>query len=252
MSRKPPLQFDDLTFERFRELARDPELSRYEKIGFPDSYRAGQEQGIFEDICAKLPRLLERNRIVLDIGPGVSDLPGLLLSLCERQGHNILLADSPEMLDQLPDWPHVRKLPGRYPQDCRGLLEELGGRIDVILSYSVIQYVFAEASLFDFLDFSLGLLAPGGQMLLGDIPNISKRKRFFASAAGQAHHRAFTGSDAPMPVTFNHVEPGKIDDSVVLGLLGRVRAAGFDAYVVPQAAGLPMANRREDLLVVRP
>ena len=246
------LSFDDLTFDGFRALAADPALSRYEKIGFPDAYRAGHEQHIFDDICSKLPNLLDRGKTVLDIGPGVSDLPRLLISLCEARNHQVVLSDSPEMLEQLPDGKFIRKVPGRYPQDCRNLLQEFAGKIDVILSYSVIQYVFVEASVFDFLDFSLALLAPGGRILLGDIPNASKRRRFFASDTGQAYHRAYTGSDKEIPVYFNQIEPGKIDDATVLALVQRARAAGFDAYVVPQGAALPMANRREDVLVVRP
>ena len=65
-----------------------------------------------------------------------------------------------------------------------------------ILSYSVLHYVFVESSIWSFLDTSLDLLAHSGEMLIGDIPNISKRKRFFASPQGIAHHRAFTGNPA--------------------------------------------------------
>ena len=43
-----------------------------------------------------------------------------------------------------------------------------------------------------------------------------------------------------------------IDDAVVFALLQRSRLAGFDAYVVPQDSALPMANRREDILIIRP
>ena len=41
-------------FEDFKNLANDPSLSKYEKIGFPDSYRAGKEEAIFHDILSKL------------------------------------------------------------------------------------------------------------------------------------------------------------------------------------------------------
>ena len=41
-------------FEDFKPLAEDPALSKYEKIGFPDSYRAGKEGAIFEDIISKI------------------------------------------------------------------------------------------------------------------------------------------------------------------------------------------------------
>jgi hypothetical protein len=39
---------------------------------------------------------------------------------------------------------------------------------------------------------------------------------------------------------------------VVMAVLGRARAAGADAYVVPQHPALPMANRREDILIRKP
>jgi len=101
-------------------------------------------------------------------------------------------------------------------------------------------------------DACLALLAPGGQLLIGDVPNVSKRKRFFASAAGVRAHQRFTGTDEAPAVAFNVPERAKIDDAVVFSVLARARAAGFDAFVVPQAADLPMANRREDILITRP
>lgn len=44
---------------------------------------------------------------------------------------------------------------------------------------------------------------------------------------------------------------GRMDDGFVLGLVARLRLAGLDAYLIPQPANLPMANRREDLLAIR-
>ena len=252
MSKPDYSRFESLTFERFRELARDDSLSAYEKIGFPDAYRAGHEENIFSDICAKLTNLGLKERIVIDVGPGVSSLPRQLGALCVRQGHRLLLVDAKEVLDHLPDNPQIEKIPARYPDGCPELFGRLDQRVDVLLCYSVLHYVFAEANVFDFLDRSLALLAPGGQMLIGDVPNVSKRKRFFASAAGVRFHQEFTGTSEIPEVAFNRLEPRKIDDGVVMSLLQRARSAGFDAYVVPQAAALPLANRREDILITRP
>jgi hypothetical protein len=245
-------RFKALTFEGFRDLARAEGLSRYQQIGFPDAYRRGHEEAIFGDVTAKLTTLHGRGKVVLDIGPGCSDLPRLLIDLCRRHGHTLLLCDSAEMLAHLPDAPGIVKIPGRYPAETEGPLAAYAGRVDALLCYSVLHYVFVEQPLFDFLDRSLGLLAQGGQMLLGDIPNVSKRRRFFRSAAGVRCHREYTGRDELPAVEFNVPEPGKIDDAVVLGVLARCRAAGFDAYVVPQSPELPMANRREDILIHRP
>jgi hypothetical protein len=245
-------RFADLTFDDFRRLATDESLSRYERIGFPDDYREGFEEAIFADLLAKLPVLRDgRERVILDIGPGCSDLPAMIRGQCARQGHTLLVIDSEEMLAHHPDEPHVRKFAGRFP-DAPELLDEYRGRVDAIIAYSVLHYVFPDASVHAFLDAAMELLAHEGSMLVGDIPNVSKRRRFFSAPAGQQFHREFTGSDEPPDVRFNEPEPGLIDDAVVLGLVSRARASGFDAYVVPQPPALPMANRREDLLIYRP
>jgi hypothetical protein len=244
--------FRDLTFNGFRELATADGLSRFERIGFPDGYRDGYEATIFRDVRSKLTNLGGRGRTVFDIGCGCSEVPRLLGETCLRHGHELVLCDSAEMLAHLPDGPFVRKVAGRFPVESAALVAEYAGRVDAVLVYSVLQYVFVEGPVFDFVDACLSLLAPGGQLLIGDVPNQSKRKRLFASAAGVRHHQEFTGTDEVPTVEFNVLERSKIDDAVVLAILGRARAAGFDAYVVPQAAELPMANRREDVLIVRP
>ncbi|HEY1329426.1 MAG TPA: class I SAM-dependent methyltransferase [Casimicrobiaceae bacterium] len=246
-----PGRFANLTFEDFRRLAQDSTLTKFERIGFPDSYRAGHEQAIFADIRRKLTNLDLRDGKVLDIGPGCSDLPSMLIDHCVAHDAELHLIDSPEMLSHLPEREGVHRLAARYP-DCADFLAAHQGRFDAILCYSVLHYVFVDVPLYRFLDSTLALLAPGGQFLIGDIPNVSKRKRFFASDTGAAFHRAFMHTDEAPHVEFNRIEPDQIDDAVVMSLTQRARSAGFDAYVVPQDAALPMANRREDILIVRP
>ena len=89
-------------------------------------------------------------------------------------------------------------------------------------------------------------------MLIGDIPNISKRKRFFSSKKGIEFHKKFTKSNQEPKVKFNQIESNSIDDSIVLSILNRSRNQGFDAYVLPQKNNLCMANRREDILIINP
>jgi hypothetical protein len=251
MTQKPQIDWHALDYAGFAKLAGDERLSKYERIGFPDSYRQGFEEKIFADIFAKLPRLRERELNVLDIGPGCSDLPGMLIETCRRQGHRLYVVDSPQMLAQLPDAPFIEKRPGLFPT-CRDELADVAGRIDVMLCYSVLHYIFVDANVFDFVDVSLDLLAGGGEFLIGDIPNISKRRRFFATERGIAYHRKFTGSDTLPDLQLGAPARGLIDDAVVLGLVARARAGGADAYVLPQDAALPMANRREDILIRKP
>jgi len=98
MSKTRDIDWLALDYAGFAELAKNDSLSKYERIGFPDSYRAGFEANIFADICAKLPRLNERGLTVLDIGPGCSDLPMMLIDLCGARGHRLCLVDSPQMI----------------------------------------------------------------------------------------------------------------------------------------------------------
>lgn len=241
----------ELDFEGFRALALNENLSANEKIGFPDSYREGFEAAILADIQRKLPGLGQPGCRVLDIGPGCAGLPRKIMSLCAGAGGLIALVDSPEMLAQLPEGEHVIKTPGLFPRnlaDVRGRMPQA----DVIICYSVLHYIFLDTNLFGFVDAVVELLAPGGRALIGDIPNQSKRRRFFASEAGRAFHAHFTGSTTAPEVSWNAPTPGKIDDAVLIGLMQRAQAAGCDAYLMPQAADLPMQNRRDDLLIVKP
>ena len=240
-------RFESLTFEDFRTLARDDSLSQSERIGFPDAYREGAEPAILADILAKLGGLDTGASRVLDIGPGCGTLAHQLLQHCLGNGHDVVLVDSPEMLGRLPAHTRVTKVPGRFPD-----ISLPAGEFDAILAYSVLHYVFAEGDLLPFLERALEVLAPRGRLLLGDVPNVSKRARFFSSAAGADFHRRFMATDDPPPRALTEPEPGRIDDAVVLELVSRARAAGCDAYVLPQRPDLPLANRREDILVVRP
>jgi 2-polyprenyl-3-methyl-5-hydroxy-6-metoxy-1,4-benzoquinol methylase len=241
-----------LRYEDFKALASEESLSLHERIGFPDAYREGYEDVILDDMRAKATNLDREGGAIVDVGCGCGVLTNSLVQFCDRMRHSVTLVDAEEVLRRLPEGPNIHKVPGRFPVEAARALEDRKGSVDVVIAYSVLQYVVQDSDPFDFIDRALELLAPGGQVLIGDIPNLSMRRRFFSSAAGRAFHRAFTGSESDPEVQFNALVPGAIDDSVIVALLLRARSAGFDAFVVPQGPLLPMANRREDLLIRRP
>ena len=241
-------KFGFLTFESFKKLAKDEKLSNYEKIGFPDEYRKGYGNIIFRDITSKLRHLNEKGGTVVDIGCGCSELALMMIELCERNNSELVLIDSDEMLSLLPNRSFIKKFPCRFPE-CPSIFGKYSADVDCILIYSVIQVVFLEASIFDFIDNACKLLKDGGEMLIGDIPNVSKRKRFFSAKAGIEFHRKFTESAELPKVDFMRIEDTKIDDGTIFGLLQRYRNFGFDTYLLPQMKELPMANRREDILI---
>ena len=108
-------RFKYLDFDDFRELAKDNSLSKYEKIGFPDSYREGYEEVIFEDICNKISNIKLENTTVLDIGPGCSDLPNILVDQSRDKRQSLIFVDNAEMLAHLPDEPFIKKIEAMYP-----------------------------------------------------------------------------------------------------------------------------------------
>jgi hypothetical protein len=238
-----------LGYEAFRRLAVNPNLSEHGRIGFPDAYREGREADIFRDIRAKLPQLDGQDTDVLDIGPGCAGLPRRLIAHCARQGHRLHLMDSPEMLARLPDAPHVTRIAGAFP----ACLDALAGRrFGAVLCYSVLHYLLPEAGPFAVVDAAVAALAPGGRALFGDVPNQSRRRRFFASTAGREFHRAFSGRDDAPDLRAGAATRGAIDDRVLRAMMRRAQQGGCDAYLLPQPATLPMANRRDDLLIARP
>ena len=245
-TQKKKIDFDDLTFNDFKNRAKLQDISNNEKIGFPDNYREGYTNPIFNDIKTKLLKINEENKIILDIGCGCSDLAFKIIDYCERKKHNLLLLDSQEMLDLLPDKPFIEKFPSRFPKSKK-LINKYAGKIDAIIIYSVLQHVFLESNMYNFLDAACSLLNRGGDLLIGDIPNVSMRKRFFASHTGVEFHKTFTGKNENPKVDHLIIEENKIDDGVVFGILHR-----YHTYLCRQNVDLPMMNRREDILITRP
>jgi len=92
------------------------------------------------------------------------------------------------------------------------------------------------------------MLNPKGRLLLGDLPNISKRKRFISSDEG----KKFVSNNVSDNEKVNYIVQDKerMDDSVVMSILSRFRNFGYETYLLPQDNRLPFANRREDILIV--
>ncbi|GGP18584.1 class I SAM-dependent methyltransferase [Silvimonas iriomotensis] len=244
--------FRNLGFEDFRQMAQRDDLSPNEKIGFPKEYRDGFTTAIMEDIQRKLPALDMAGATIVDVGSGCGDLALALIGIAEAKTQRLVMVDSEEVLKQLPASAVIERSAGLFPESHTQWLAANAGRCDAVLCYSVFQYVYADGNIYRFLDAMLGLLAPGGSLLIGDLPNHSMLQRFLASEAGARYHRQYTGRDEDPAPVFNQLVSGKLDDSVISSVLQRARSAGFHAWVVPQAVNLPMANRREDILITRP
>lgn len=237
----------ELTFEDFQKMAKNKSLKLPEKIGFPTSYREGYYDVILQDICTKLPFHTEKKKVILDIGCGCDVLTHKIIEVCKKQSHTLLLNDSQEMLDNLPKDPYPKLIAGKFPLD-HPILKKYKGKIDYILCYSVLFYVFANDNIYQFIHEAVDLLKSGGRMLIGDIPNIDKKQRFLESKEGQAflkNQKKIKGSTAHENLN------QKMDDTVIFSLMMRLRKFKCETYLLPQNPNLPMANRREDILIVK-
>ena len=244
--------YDGYNYKKFQELALNKDISMYEKIGFPDSYRKNSENKIFEDILLKCPLLQEkRNLNVLDIGPGCSNLQKYISEFCKKQNHKLYLSDSQEMLNLISDEEHIIKVSGLFPETYDKIIK-LSDGIDIIICYSVFHYIFVDSNIWLFIDSILKLMNDGAQTLIGDIPNISKRKRFFSSNNGIKFHQNFMKTDEIPKINFNCIEEGKIDDALLFSVIMKCQSSGFNAYIIPQAEELPFANRRDDIIIRKP
>ena len=250
--RVEPARFSRLTYEHFRSMAEDSTLSANEKIGMPDATRLGFDESILADILPKLPSLARRGHTVVDIGSGCGTFAHHFIAYCRKLEHSLLLVDSQEMLKHLPDCPGVSKVEGRFPANERLITEQIPKGADVVIVYGVLSVVFADSNPFLFLDRAAALLQSGGHLLVGDVPNASKLRRFLATDAGVRYHREYLRTEEAPRLDVFESPTDRIDDGVVLGIIDRMRRRGFDAYVVPQSESLPLANRREDILIVRP
>lgn len=239
--------YDDYSYEIFQSLAADVNQSVYERIGFPDGHREGYEEIIYQDILSKLPSISRPGNLFLEIGPGASNLPKLVSNQVLEVGGHVTWIDGEAVLSHLPDGQAIRKIYGKFPLENQDL-----GLFDSILIYSVLHYINTESSLEIFLDSCLSLLNSGGRILIGDIPNVSMRKRFFSSQQGIEFHRKYMNTEKAPEVLFGNIELGKMDDSSFIHIIMRSRIQGFHAYLLPQDSRLPFANRREDILIVKP
>ena len=233
-------------FDYYRDKAIDDNLSDTEKCG-RYAKQTEDEVHIFADVKSKLPALSKPNSLIVDIGCGCSDPVKKLIANSETHQNSLVLVDSEEMLSLLPDRDNITKVATQFPD--HDFVEKYQGQADAVIVYSVFHCVYLESDFITFVDSLVKLLKSGGSLLLADLPNATRKKRFLSSEQGQEFHKAWSGDNNAPEVNWNQFEAGSLDDSLVLMLMARYRQMGFETYLLPQYEQLPFSNTREDLLV---
>lgn len=221
----------------------------------PDIEKAGRlpvqrdaEKLIAGDVMQKLA-VGPQDR-VLDIGCG----PGLLAVPIAFAAASVVVIDHPSVVDDLMRrfrLPNIRAIPGEF------MSATIGERFDKIVVYSVLHCLESDDAVLAFCRKAIGLLAPGGRCLFGDIPNVDKKRRFLATAAGRAFDTEWKSSAAPTsaskgPALETDHELVTIGDALIQQIFAEARTLGCESYVLPQTPALPFGHTREDMLVCRP
>lgn len=150
--------------------------------------------------------------------------------------------------------PNLEWIGGEFPKNVPGSM------FDCVLVYSVLHYLPSDDAVLNFCLKAASMVKPGGRMLLGDLPNIDCKNRFLNSEAGKAFDEAWragkflrgqiaTGAQLELPSNADMI--GVLTDKLLLRIVGSLRRAGFQAYVLPQPPDLPFGHTREDILVER-
>lgn len=235
-----------VSFDNFAKAATQSELADTEIAG-RYAFQAQAERRILGDLIQKLNVQPEDRLLEIGCGPGNVLIP-LSFFVSSATGIDNLPAVQ-RMEQRAPGASNLRGLPGNF------LELDLGeARFDKVLVYSVLHYLATEAEVFAFVDRCLACCAPGGRILLGDLPNRDRKRRFGASEAGQAVREEWDNQITHAGSHAFDALPGDqhlvaINDNLILAILAHVRQRGFEAYLLPQPLELPFGGSREDILI---
>ena len=234
-----------------------------ERSGRPEGSEA-VEIKIWQDIKEKL-RLSNGHR-VLEIGTGSGFIA--VQWILERQKLNLSLTliDFPKVIDRLCEecrdilgvsTEGVTFIDGVFPDELSNRLSGL--QYDRISIYSVLHYSDDPRVM---IDAAVLLLAPGGRLLVGDLPNLNKKGRFLATKFGRMVDAKYKNIEVSSKNIYQThelfrreaIENGAacIDDVFVCELIADYRKLGFDVYVHEQPEGLLMNYSREDIIICAP
>lgn len=235
------------SFEEFNRIAGTDIHSSAHASGFPDNFRNQSATAIHQDIIGKLNLNNLKSKKVIEIGPGISPLPHMMASFCRSHGISLKFIDGPNVLENLPTATFIELIPDQFPKNIDDYLEKCRNA-GAIISYSVSQYLGSFHKFLEFINCATSLLAPGGRLLLGDIPNRDMRMRYLNSISGK-QNCSYIFKNKTRYKRFLKTQSTFLNDENLLNILQTGRRSGYHAWICPQNSQLPQSEKREDLLI---
>ena len=227
------------------QYGRRAKLDNVQEIAGRFGFQKKAEQYLLLDLVDKLSLTPEDD--VLEIGCAAGNLL-IPLSFFVRSMTGIDHKDLLRTLkSRLPKEKNITLIPGNF------LDVKVSGSFSRILIYSVIHYLKDEAELEKFIRKAVAVLRPGGKILIGDIPNMDRKRRFLRTTEGKkfdAHWRTLVKNNMGNNIGLigAHFEIG---DDVIARLLRLFKKLRLHAQVLRQPKTHAFSHTREDILAER-
>jgi cyclopropane fatty-acyl-phospholipid synthase-like methyltransferase len=237
-----------ITFENYSHIASLPDVNNTEAAGRL-VFQQEAERKILPDILVKLD--LKATDTLLEIGCGPGNLLVPLSGFCAKAAGIDNQGAITRLKNRFAKDAQISCIPGNFLD-----MNLPATHFDKILIYSVLHYLSNRDEAINFIERALSILRPGGRMLLGDVPNISKKSRFVNSKTGQKVAKNWVeqmkeaGGYHPLEKIESDSQLITFDDALVLDLMAFIRGKGFETFLLPQPIDLPFGGTREDILVV--
>ena len=200
---------------------------------------------IINDISIKLE--LNKNDKLFDIGCGSGKIVNSLSHLVKKSS----AIDHPNIINSI-NYKKINFIKGDILK-----IKLSNKKFDKILIYSLVHYLKNTEELFKLIRKSFQILNKNGILLIGDIPNIDKKKRFKNFINFKKINNEWQSNNLKLTPIEKEIENKleidkkiiKINDKLIYDILKKYTNNKSECYLLKQNKKLPMNNTRVDILI---
>ena len=205
---------------------------------------------IIADITKKLD--LNNKDVLLDIGCGSGDIVQAL----SKKVLKTEAIDHPLIVNRLNK---LKKKINLYSGNFLYEHKKIKKKYSKILIYSLIHYLSNKSQVFKIISLALKKLKKDGSLLIGDIPNISKKNRFKNTKKYKKIIKKWKDKNKlKTNIEKNYIKKLKIDkklvkinDLFIFSLFKKYNNKNFETYILEQNKNLPMNYTRTDIKITK-